>query len=326
MSADWAGGLLWTAVSSTTLEHQLEIIMKKILLTSVAMSATLMGSSAFAFTYTPPTVDPRLCDSLCLEDRVDLKQALGGHQWAKNLIVDVNDAQDIVQNAVNAGNLINLEDLGQALGTISQNASVGQFAFNLITAEDNGYFDPDSVFYNIEQAATNVVNSVSADVAINVRQNVTNNQAAFNTILGGSGGYDADDVDFELDTDAIDTQTAVNASNLVDIREINNEIVQISTGSQTAINTAAFDSSGFGYFTEVPDVYDLAQSATNVTNNVTIAEFDVSGFCACEYEVDQYADVGQVAVNSLSALGDVQNIVQSATNVANSISMPSADE
>lgn len=295
--------------------------MKKILLTSASLAALAFAAPAVQAT---TTIDwDFLCDNLCIPDRVDLKQALGGHQWAKNLIVDVDDAQDIVQTAVNAGNLINLEDLTEDLGTISQTASVSQFAFNLITAEEGGYFEPDSVFYNIEQAATNVVNSVTADVAINVRQSVSSNQTALNTILGGSGGYDADlGEDGEL---LADTQAAVNAANLVDIRAINNEIVQISTGTQTAINTAVFEPSGFGHFTEVPDVYDLTQSATNVTNNVTIGEFDISGFCACEFEVDQYADAGQIAVNTLSALGDVQNIVQSATNVANSISMPSAD-
>jgi hypothetical protein len=310
--------------------------MKKILLTSAALGVmALAAPSAFAGWQggggghphipnpPPPPVPGNPCVDLCDPDYADILQQLNGFQWAKNLIVDVDDAQDIVQDAVNAGNLINLADLAIELGTIDQNADVSQFAFNLVAVESYPYYGSNSVLSSIEQAATNVVNSVTAGTAVNIHQNVANAQGAFNTILGGSGGYDAELVDGELE---VATQTAVNASNLVSIDTLNNEITQISTGSQVAINTAAFSNSGFGFHVETPDVYDLEQSATNVTNSVTLSTIDLDGFCACDYEVDQFADVGQIAVNSLSTMGDVQNIVQSATNVANSISMPSDDE
>jgi hypothetical protein len=301
--------------------------MKKILLTSVALGASaFLAPAAMA---TSPGSDPSwYCDSLCWGDRVDVRQNLAGMQWAKNLIVDVQDAQDIVQEAVNAGNLIDLEGLGMKLGTIDQFANIQQFSFNLVSAGSDGYGLSDSEFDSIEQAATNVVNSLTGGTALNVHQSVNNNQAAINAILGGSGGYDA-----ELDVNGsvlAATQTAVNASNLVDISAINNEVKQHATGMQVALNGAGFASSVDvtgpywhpTYTWENADVYDMVQSATNVTNNISIDSVALDGFCACEYELDQYANVGQIAVNALGTLGDVQNITQTATNVANSIARP----
>lgn len=310
--------------------------MKKIVLVSALVSATMLSApAAFAFgpfgppygppntppPPPPPTVDLPSCDTLCDPLRDDIRQKLEGFQKAINMIVDVDDATDIVQTAVNAGNLVNLDSVVFTLGTVDQYADVSQFAFNLI---DGG---KGSTFQNLEQAATNVVNSITGTTAWNIKQEVKNHQVALNTILGGSGGYDAD-LDGALE-DAM-TQSAVNASNLVDIDKLKNDIVQTSTNSQTAINTAVFQSQPiyYGYYPVGyidADVWDLGQSATNVTNNVSVGDIDLSGACACDFEVSQYADAGQLAKNYLSTFGDVNNIIQSATNVANSISLPSTN-
>jgi DNA uptake protein ComE-like DNA-binding protein len=276
-----------------------------------------------------PEVDP--CTDLCNPDLTDISQSLTGFQKAVNLIVDIDDATDVVQSAVNAGNLITFDEgIDIGLGTIIQSADVKQVAINGIAGGTG------STFYNLQQAATNVVNSVTGTSALNINQNATNSQFAANGILGGSGGYDADDIDLEDLGDDV-TQTAVNASNLVQLDELNNEIYQTSTNSQTALNAAVFLSEpsygsygrghgGWGHQPRTPDVYDLAQSATNVTNSVTVGEIDLDT-CACNFEITQAAAAAQISGNLLVTAGDISNISQSAANVANSISfsVPSAD-
>lgn len=300
--------------------------MNRIVFVSALLSATALGMpSVSAWDFFPPNPQPPVsnCDTLCDPLRDDIIQDLEGFQKALNSIVDIDDANDIVQEAVNAGNLVNLDLDGFTLGTVEQSADVFQFSANLI---DGG---KGSTFSNLSQAATNVVNSVTGTTAWNIHQTVTNRQMAFNTILGGAGGYDADLTDGSLE-DAM-TQTAVNASNLVDLGTLKNEINQTSENSQTAINTAVFQSDTaysyhYPFITTVDaDIWDLGQSATNVTNNITVGAIDLANGCACDYEIDQTADAGQFAKNYLSALGDVNNIVQKATNVANSVGVPSDD-
>ncbi|ODT70853.1 MAG: hypothetical protein ABS75_10550 [Pelagibacterium sp. SCN 63-23] len=255
------------------------------------------------------------CTTLCDDDRVDIRQQLYGLQEAINNIVDIDDATDIVQTAVNAGNLVDLDVDSIVLGTVDQKANVGQYAHNLV---DGDMF---STFKNLEQAATNVVNSVTGSTAYNIKQSVTNSQVALNDMFGGKGGYD---VDLEGELEDAMTQTAVNAANLIDIGTLKNEISQYSGNAQTAINTAAFEGFSYYWYNHAPDVWDLGQSATNVTNNVSVGEIDLRAACACGYEIDQYANADQLAKNVLSTMGDVNNIIQQATNVANSVSLPAA--
>lgn len=313
--------------------------MKNVLLTAALLSSTVFMVPAAHATFDLGDIMDFMsgCETLCDPGRADFKQDLYGFQWSMNQIVDIDDATDIVQSAVNAGNLVTVrlddEDgnveasLNLALGTVIQTANVHQKASNLIDGRAN------SDFYALSQAATNVVNSITGTTAWNISQSVTNAQLASNAMYGGSGGYDADAVDWDAD-DVEYTQAAVNASNLVDIQTLKNDIVQVSTASQTATNVASFESEiGFShhypFFTvTTPNVYDLGQSATNVTNSVTVGAIELGGLyggCACGFEVDQYAVAAQTATNYLSTMGDVTNIAQKATNVANSISIPSVD-
>jgi hypothetical protein len=300
-----------------------ELKMKK-LLTSTAVT-TMFAAVAFSssgamaqFPYFPhPFEDPWFCTSLCTDDP-DLRQAMSGLQEALNTINYINDATAIDQTAINAANLISLEGLGD-LGTVDQTGTATQNASNAISSNLNTDLE------DITQAATNVLNSLTADDVTNVVQNVYNGQDASNYISFGWGGYvgtaDAEDA----------TQAAVNASNLITIATLHNEIKQASEGSQTAANLAEFVGPqpvypnfwDFG----IANVSNLTQEATNVTNTLTLEAVDLN-HCKCGYEVDQYADIAQSATNDLvgkDGYSNINDIVQKATNVANSISMPSVD-
>lgn len=355
--------------------------MKKTAFVAALLATTVMGASAaYAGNHggggggyhppkppKPPVID--ICGTdLCNPNFADFKQTLEGFQKAINSIVDVDDAQDVVQKAVNAGNLITVvqenddgdivAELDIDLGSVLQDADVFQYASNKLDGEGwandfqsiaqsatnvvnsvtglkinvvdqtatnhqiatNEIFGGKmSDFYDLEQAATNVVNSVTGTEVKRIIQDVETDQLASNFILGGKHGYDAPDVDWDAE-DVTYTQAAVNASNLVNIDLLKlGGIDQTSDQSQTATNTAIFQS----FYHITPDVYDFGQSATNVTNSVTVGQIWSAG-CGCygAYEIDQTADAGQFAKNLLVTLGDVSNSVQSATNVANSISIP----
>ena len=346
--------------------------MKKTVFIAALLSTSAMGvASAHATFNWPPyhQPQPNVCDTdLCNPNFADFKQTLDGFQKAINNIVNVDDAQDVVQNAVNAGNLITVvqeTDAGDIeaqlnidLGSVLQDADVFQYASNNLDGEGwandfqsvaqsatnvvnsvtglkinvvdqtatNNQIATNKIlggkwseFYDLEQAATNVVNSVTGTEVKRIIQDVETDQVASNFILGGKHGYDADDVDWDAE-DVTYTQAAVNASNLVNIDLLKlGGIDQTSDQSQVATNAAIFESS----YHITPDVYDFGQSATNVTNSVTVGQIWSAG-CGCYggYEIDQTATAGQFAANLLVTLGDVSNSVQSATNVANSISIP----
>ncbi|SMQ71694.1 hypothetical protein SAMN06295905_1955 [Devosia lucknowensis] len=338
--------------------------MKKLVITAALVGTTVLAApSAFA----TGSWENYFCGTGFCSDDADFNQKLLGFQKAINNIVDFDDATKIVQEAVNAGNLINVGDADSAaidLANVHQYADVLQKASNNIDggswfnssdiddatqsatnvvnsisgdlvkaveqksegsqeATNNISGDYHSKLTNLEQAATNVVNTLTAGMSKTIEQTSHTSQYAANNISGGWGGYDADvGGTFEWDDeDAVRTQTAVNAANLVNLGELTGAITQhASYNPQTALNTAEFAKWG--------TVYDLGQSATNVLNNVTVGEIDPSIFCGCYdgWEVNQHAYAEQTAQNLIRTMGDVNNAIQSATNVANSISVPSGNE
>jgi hypothetical protein len=337
------------------------LVAPSVLLTTILAAGTVGVVPAYA-TF-------NLCGTSLCTDNSDFYQHLLGMQKAINNIVNFDDANDLVQEAVNAGNLVNVGDVDDAmsLANVSQFADLYQFASNnidggnlgilfttdidnatqsatnvvnsisgdLVTAVVQKSFgqqdalnnitgDYQSTFTNLEQAATNVVNTLTAGTSRTIEQTSQTAQSASNTISGGWGGYDTDvgaSVDWAATGDdaATRTQAAVNAANLVNIEHLTMAITQDAHyNPQTATNSASF----YG------NIYDLGQSATNVLNNVTVETIDPSFFCNCYggWEVNQDAYAAQVSTNLISTMGDVNNAIQSATNVANSISVPSNDD
>ncbi len=307
--------------------------MKKLLLTTALagfLAAPATGAQASWWWWDWfPEIDPESCTDLCDSERIDIKQSIHGLQEALNTIDDIDDATDVEQTAVNAANLVNLEgtytedvdfDHADGMGTVDQDAYyLSQVAANVL---EGGWA---SGHYNVAQSATNVVNSVTGDSAWNIYQFAGAYQNASNYMSFGKDGYDADaDVVFDSEGEVeVATQSAVNAANIVDIGELNNEIVQVSVGGQVASNVAVDVGGGYHWY-HGNDVWDFAQTATNVANIATVGVFDLNK-CACDWEVDQHAYADQSATNLLSGSGwtDIHNVVQSATNVANSVSLPS---
>lgn len=272
-------------------------------------------------------VDCEVCD----DDALSIKQWAFGWQEAYNNMYDIGSATDVTQSALNAINLINLDGLVDlngdpvAIGVIDQDVFAGQVADNDLVG------DPTSSLYNVVQTATNLMNSISGTTMTWAEQDAKGYQSAANYLVFGKHGYDADD-DFE---DA--TQAAANLANLISVDELSGGINQYANVSQTAINTAVYDTYGWGWYTFDSSVYDFEQSATNVVNSISIPAIDPLT-CDClenlglDAQIIQGAKVDQLAVNNLysdgyyfSGLIDVTNITQSATNLANSIGMPSEE-
>ncbi|HWJ86707.1 MAG TPA: hypothetical protein VNS12_01380 [Pelagibacterium sp.] len=309
---------------------------KLLVTTAVASGMILTAGSAFAGNkpkYPKPTVPEPPCVE-CLNDAINIEQLVSGLQVAFNSISEVGDVTDVTQTALNAANLISLDgmDLGEGgvadgIGKVVQttNASLAQQA-------DNDLFGgTKSALENIEQAATNVVNVFSGPEVNEIVQAANSSQWANNVITFGKGGYDADAL-YDADDVLLPTQSALNAVNLITVGMLNGSGNQYSNSAQEAINSMTYAGGGimpFGYggggYNHSIDIYDVGQTATNIANVVSatgIAGVD----CGC-VSVLQNAAADQYAFNDLSGSGwntDLNNIVQNATNIANSISFLAA--
>ncbi len=248
-------------------------------------------------------------------DAEDVTQIASGlaDQFAQNMTIYETLASKVTQEATNALNLINLDDVDE---TVVQNVNPGNFQTAMNFLVGGGGF---SQVNKAKQSATNVANVIEANELDVVYQNAGNIQLAANLVDFGSGGW-------SMDHDLNKTrQTATNAVNVVTVDDLNEKIDQDSWGDQTALNTAVYVGAGTGWFGwQTPfdgTVVDLKQTATNVANVITVSGNlpDISGTT----EISQFSDTTQFASNVLSGMGNLSDVVQSATNVANSIGVPS---
>ncbi|MDR7029638.1 hypothetical protein [Rhizobium rosettiformans] len=285
-----------------------------------------------------------------------IKQSSFGDQFAMNKIEDADLAQTVEQTAVNAANLVTLAVDAGDVDEIMQKSFGEQTAINKIDSGWNwswywGKYRNFAVINGVEQAATNVANSISlgevdsgnfnqllddamqfafvdqyasneikvAYTAYNVSQeavNATNLITSDAADLGevtqtAFGDQDAlNTIEFKkwIDADALtpSTQSATNVINSVSAPEIRTTLAQFSAVDQKARNVA--DSVG-----DSSNVWDLNQTAVNAANLVSIG--NIGG----DLELDQVAFVSQNASNLIDANGMVDKVVQSATNVANSV-------
>ncbi|WP_332714536.1 hypothetical protein [Pelagibacterium mangrovi] len=305
--------------------------MNKLLVTTALVGVAALGvtSSAQAFggghPWWPPHPGNGDDDCIeCIDNAINLEQVFSGFQKAFNNISDVGDVTDAAQTALNAANLISLDGIDISdvnIGEVDQEADLDQIADNDI------YASVFATLYNIEQSATNVANVFSAPEVNDIDQDAWGYQDAFNTIEFGKGGYDADAL-YDEEGELLPTQAALNAVNMITVDQLTGQAVQMAAVGQTAINTMSYAGGGyspFGYgghhgWVDV-DVYDVGQTATNVAN--VFSATDIVGLdCGC-VSVLQDAEAAQFAANNFSGSGwstDLTNIVQEATNIANSIS------
>lgn len=282
-----------------------------------------------------------------------IKQSSFGDQFAKNSISDVKLAKTVDQAAVNAANLVTLSVDAGDIDEITQKSFGEQTAINSI---DSGWTWKGATISDVTQSATNVANSISlgkvdsgsfnqlldkakqsafvdqyasndieiaktvedvAQEAVNATNLITSDAAGLGEVTQTAfGDQDAlNTIKFKqwIDGNAVvdgkvvpSTQSATNVINSVSAPVIKTTLAQFSAVDQKAKNVA--DSVGFG-----SKIWDFEQTAVNATNLVSI------GAIGSDLELSQVALVSQSASNLIDANGTVDKVVQSATNVANSI-------
>ena len=285
-------------------------------------------------------------------ESTDVTQTVGALQAALNSIVINFDGTTISQAATNAANLINytaddLHDVFQTTDPSSGGGGLGQFAVNSLVSTggfSGGVFT--GAFDDVTQAATNVANSIEAVNLEDLDQRLEATQVAINSISGPTGISDFN-------------QTAVNAGNLATLNSASNDIDQdvddtVQTASNSAVSSQGIIVMGAGNIQSatnvvnsatiaasvdddiLQDVDDSLQEASNLLSNgggSSIFTFDQSAVNAANLataahvgdDVNQDVDdLDQIASNAAVSTGSIFNGVQTATNVANSLTVTGA--
>ena len=285
-------------------------------------------------------------------ESTDVTQTVGALQAALNSIVINFDGTTVSQAATNAANLINytaddLHDVFQTTDPSSGGGGLGQFAVNSLVSTggfSGGVFT--GAFVDVTQAATNVANSIEAVNLEDLDQRLEATQVAINSISGPTGISDFN-------------QTAVNAGNLATLNSASNDIDQdvddtVQTASNSAVSSQGIIVMGAGNIQSatnvvnsatiaasvdddiLQDVDDSLQEASNLLSNgggSSIFTFDQSAVNAANLataasvgdDVNQDVDdLDQIASNAALSTGSIFNGVQTATNVANSLTVTGA--
>jgi hypothetical protein len=247
-------------------------------------------------------------------NKIDYSQAIGGIGGANT------------QTAVNAANLVTTGDIN---GNIDQ--AFGwrtlQLAVNSATGGGDASFVDD-----LAQEATNVANSITANNVNDgwgwwpdVDQTALGAQVALNTIefgagAGGGSGSITDTSDLSTVALNASSQAGTNVANLVTLSDLNGTSSQYASVYQKVSDVADYTGPNGGY--QLGEVSGFSQTGMNAANLLTAASLPSFSH---DLEVSQISDSYQKVSNSLSTVGGLGNITQSATNVANSLSLPSVN-
>lgn len=269
--------------------------MKTILAASVL--ALITSTSAFASGLSSANID----------------QIAVGLQKALNEITDATSVNLVDQDAVNAANLVNLEDVG-GVDTIEQSSAVWQKASNSIGSFKYGTVNVSEV----TQEATNVTNSITlgdAD-ASNPEKFWASVSSKLDSISQSALIKQSATNDIGLASSATDfSQSAVNAANLVSVNFKTPDlesVTQHGVGSQYASNNIDFKYIIDANLTNTDGVIPSTQDATNVVNSVTAEKVTKT--------LSQFSATSQVASNvadSYKIGSKVWDFDQSAVNAAN---------
>lgn len=230
------------------------------------------------------------------------------------------NVRNVSQGGANVANAVAADSIDEGVRQIFRDGD--QMATNLIYGGWNG-----SGVKKAEQSAQNIANSISADhvhsssLSIEVLQRAVGEQLATNDIEFNAG-WSNDGVGLE---DA--TQEALNAANMVSLDDGQNYGLtkQVARVTQTASNDAYNSSPQYGHhWWNTGGAMDVNQSATNIANlfSAVGGTASINGPNATEFT--QISVSTQLANNGLFANGNVSNVIQSATNIANSISIGAA--
>ncbi|WP_227284168.1 hypothetical protein [Boseongicola sp. H5] len=246
-------------------------------------------------------------------------------QNALNSIDYGSSVSDVTQSATNAANVAVVGDINKYSDQFYSDSY--QLATNTV-ADGSSWGSVE----DLTQSATNVINSLSGDDLgngpynwdivqyvnmVEVGHEPEELQFASNYVSFGTGSYHGiGDGLVNLE------QAATNAANLISVETVYGTIRQFAVGlDQQAYNTAEPGSHYWGGDV-VGQVGVTEQSATNAANILTAEVLpSLSGVTDI---VQMSVNGQQFAINSLVTNGMVNNFAQSAVNVANSISLPSA--
>ena len=297
------------------------------------------------------------------EESTDVTQTVGALQAALNSIVINFDGTTVSQAATNAANLINytvddLHDVFQTTDPSSGGGGLGQFAVNSLVStggNSGGVFT--GAFVDVTQAATNVANSIEAVNLEDLDQRLEATQVAINSISGPTGinGFNqtavnagnlatlnsaSNDIDQDVDdtvqtasNSAVSSQGIIVMGTGVDPTDPTLTIPNIQSATNV-VNSATIAASVDDDILQ--DVDDSLQEASNLLSNGGgdgIFTFDQSAVNAANLataahvgdDVNQDVDdLNQIASNAALSTGSIFNGVQTATNVANSLTVTGA--
>jgi hypothetical protein len=281
---------------------------KLMLATAVGAIVAMAGSSAMA---------------------TDINQILGATQQALNSIYTTNN--DFGTNSQTAENAANLVNFNAALDHVNQIATGDQTAVNSATSHWG-------ILQNLTQSATNVANSL--DLA-NSHGNVTGADdvdfvAQDSSFLwfGATDQYAKNVASFQqayegpasaVGDDAVPSQSAVNALNLVSVDDIELGAYQDVSHwtSQKAINKIEISQPNL----DTPGPINNAnQAATNVANsvNASSAKFIIQKDNGLQLALNSI-EIGAGFKDDASYAPDLLNATQAATNVSNTATVDTLD-
>jgi hypothetical protein len=243
-----------------------------------------------------------------MAEQTDISQTVDALQEALNTIDIDDDATGVSQTGINAANLISI-DFG-SLDDVRQFSEIGMIQEAINVFETQGTVRNNANLTDVSQAGTNVLNSIDLTVE-------------------GKTGFDINRLIQEIDN------ADQFSSNDIDI--FNGKSVDIDQGATNVMNMAAMDdllenTGGNDLQQQIDDSTQMAENEFDVDLGVTdISQSAVNVMNLAEIEDDlvgdsfQYVqDSTQEATNEASDTtvgASIDNLVQSAVNVANSLSV-----
>lgn len=260
-------------------------------------------------------------NSVAIDDTPDIRQRFRGEQSADNYASFGQWANDVVQNATNAANIADVNNVAEVVQrtpfTVEQRADndLVYTGPTFVHAPGMGEYEArQGEALEVAQSATNVVNSLDVEYdSEEVRQRSGAFQKATNYVSFGSALSGASDGE-----GGYLGQEATNVANLADIGRIadHGSISQRATlaAEQKFKNIAVAEASG-GYLSGQVD--DFTQRGANVANMLT------TGFAPGNPSVTitQFAALPQTGLNLIEGNGRTGNVQQIGSNLANILTL-----
>lgn len=231
----------------------------------------------------------------------DISQTLNGVQDVVNSVNTIHNSQPVNQEGTNLANIVSLQDV--TVDDAVQNATGDQNVDNNLYSQ-YGHFN-----FGSGQDGTNILNMTDVGFASSVNQSVSSTASQR---VDNAANYGGSLEDFNQA-----------GTNVMNYQMTNNFGVSSQTTSlgntQDVVNSLGFNGSGNH---EEGALRDVTQAGTNLSNVVISSGLpSMNGV----QEMTQTANANQGVVNTINGNGTLDNVLQSGTNVANMVTLPSLD-